>query len=496
MMPDGLGSLLKGKCTAGQVCDYNACATDADCPDPANVCSCQGQTGHNGNFGSVCLLANCHTDADCGAMGYCSPSGSIDCGHAFGTLGFYCRTCADTCVTDADCPADPTKGPNHYCAYDPTQGHWACGYARLRLSSYGLAWEKLPVWNPRVQLVTTADLGSTNLTGPLGAGARALSIDAAASEGDRAALLALGREAFSSYPVQILEGVDPAFASTATASSFGFFTDPATGRVGALVRAEMADGSSRLALTCASCHAGLRGGAVVPGAPNDALDLGKLFVAAGGVPPELVARTLAWGPGRLDVSSGDASEPARIPDLRPVRLLGYLQQDATVRQRSIASLAIRIETLIVTSHAEDLRPPREVALGLAFALWALADDLPPLPADPQPVLLERACASCHAPDTLSGAPVPLAVAGTDPTLGLSPERGTGSYRVPSLRGVGTRGPLLHDASAPDLETFFDPLRVDPGFTGGRSGAPIPGHLFNIALPDDDRAAVLLTLKGL
>jgi hypothetical protein len=369
------------------------------------------------------------------------------------------------------------------------------GYARLRLACYGLSWEKLPVWSPRVEPVTTADFGAASFTAPLGPGARALTIDAAASAGDPGALLALGQEAFSSYPVQLVEA-DLALASAAAASSYGFVTDPATGRVGALVHAEMADGSTRVALTCASCHAGLRGGAVVAGAPSDTLDLGRLLVASGGVQPELIARTLAWGPGRLDVSSTDASEPARIPDVRPARFLTYLQQDATVQQRSIASLAIRIETLVVTSHSEDIRPPREVALGLAVALWALADELPPVPQTAGLGVMERACASCHVPDTFTGAPVPLAVAGTDPTLGLSPERGTGFYRVPSLRGVGSRGPLLHDASAPDLDAFFDPARVDPGFTMGRDGRSIPGHVFNIALSGEDRAAVLATLKAL
>jgi hypothetical protein len=369
------------------------------------------------------------------------------------------------------------------------------GYAQLRLANYGLAWEQLPVWIPRVEPVTTADLGAASFTLPLGPGARALSIDAAASAGDPAALLALGQEAFSSYPVQLVEA-DPALASPAAAAFFGLVTDPATGRVGALVHAEMADGSTRISLTCASCHAGLRNGVVVAGAPSDTLDLGKILVASGGVPPDLVARTLAWGPGRVDVSSTDATEPARIPDVRPARFLTYLQQDATVRQRSIASLAIRLETLIITSHNQDIRPPREVALGLAVALWALSDDLPPVPTGPGLAVIESACASCHAPpDTFTGSPVPLAVAGTDPTLGLSPERGTGLYRVPSLRGAGSRGPLLHDASAPDLETFFDPARVDPGYTLGRGGGPIPGHTFNIALSDDDRAAVLATLKG-
>jgi len=377
----------------------------------------------------------------------------------------------------------------------------ADGYARLRLASYGLGWEKLPVWSPRVAPVTVTELGTESFTAPLGPAARALSIDAAASAGDPAALLALGQEAFFSYPVQILpDATYPAFASAKIAASFGFLTDPATGRVGGLVHAEMADGSTLVALTCASCHAGQRGGVVVAGAPDDALDLGRLFVAAGGVPPALVAKTLGWGPGRLDVSSADASEPARIPDVRPVRWLGYLQQDATVRQRSIASLAIRIETLIVTSHGEDVRPPREVALGLAVAVGALAEGLPAVPEGAEAArglaVMARACVPCHAGEGLTGPPVPLAVAGTDPTLGLSPERGTGFYRVPSLRGAGSRGPLLHDASAPDLETFFDPGRVAPGYTGGRGGGPIPGHVWNIALSGEDRAAVLATLHGL
>jgi mono/diheme cytochrome c family protein len=375
------------------------------------------------------------------------------------------------------------------------------GYARLRLESYGLAWESLPVWNPRVEPFLQDELGGGDLLRPPGPTARALAIDAAASAADPAALLSLGQQAFSSYPVQLLPDVAPALASAGAAAQYGFVVDPETSAVGGLVHAEMADGTTRIALTCASCHARLSGGRLIAGLPNDALDLGKLAVDAGVVPPDLVARMLAWGPGRIDVSSLDASEPARIPDLRPVRFLTYLQQDATVEQRSIVSLALRIETLIITSHSEDLRPPREVALGLALAVWALADALPPAaPASAAGsrglAVLQQSCASCHAPDVFTGPPVPLAVVGTDPTLGLSPERGTGFYRVPSLRGVGTRGPLLHDASAPDLATFFDPARITAGYTGGRAGGPVPGHLFDIVLPAADRAALLAYLQGL
>jgi cytochrome c5 len=368
------------------------------------------------------------------------------------------------------------------------------GYAQLRLENYGGAWEKLPVWSPRTEPITPGDFVPESPTRPLQPGAAALSIDAAASAGDPEALLRLGQEAFSRYPVQLLLDTEPILASPEAAAAYGFVLDPATGQVGGLVRAEMADGSGRFALTCATCHAGLRSGAVVTGAANDALDLGKLAVDSGGVPPDLVAPTLAWGPGRLDVSSLDATEPARIPDLRPVRFLTYLQQDATVQQRDIVSLALRIETLILTSQDSAIRPPREVALGLALALWALADGLPPAP--PAGAVFQSACASCHAPDAFTGPPVPLAVAGTDPTLGLSPQRGTGTYRVPSLRGVGTRGPLLHDASAPDLAVFFDPERIDPGYQKGRSPGPVRGHVFDIELSAAEREALQGYLSGL
>src|SRR5207244_783691 len=161
-------------------------------------------------------------------------------------------------------------------------------------------------------------------------------------------------------------------------------------------------------------------------------------------------RRLAWGPGRLDVTTNEAREPVRIADLRPVRLLSHLHADASVAQRDRTSLAIRIETLIITSHGGSVRPPRVVALALAAYVWSLADALPAAralsPSEAHGESIFRAtCATCHAPPAMTGPPVALAIAGTDPAIGLSAERGTGSYRVPSLRGVATRGALFHDA---------------------------------------------------
>src|SRR5262245_27649353 len=52
---------------------------------------------------------------------------------------------------------------------DPTDG-----YAKLRLERYGKAWEALSVWNPRVEPITTADLGAASFMTALDEGARAL----------------------------------------------------------------------------------------------------------------------------------------------------------------------------------------------------------------------------------------------------------------------------------------------------------------------------------
>lgn len=201
--------------------------------------------------------------------------------------------------------------------------------------------------------------------------------------------------------------------------------------------------------TCASCHS-YRG---VPGVPNRDLDVGAMLIAkhpTGSETAKAIARS--WGPGRVDVSSQTGTEPARIPDLRPVRFLHYLQWSGAVKQNDLTSLALRIETLIITSSNYRLRPPRAIALGLATYVWSLADGLS---TSEPPAAFVRACGHCHAGPGLSGGLIDAAEVGTDETLAHSPDRGTGSYRVPSLRGVGSRGPLLHDGSARDVEALLD-----------------------------------------
>jgi hypothetical protein len=140
-----------------------------------------------------------------------------------------------------------------------------------------------------------------------------------------------------------------------------------------------------------------------------------------------------------------------------------------------------------------------VALALAAYLDSLADGLPaPEPSPSRGAgVFDANCARCHAPPGLTGEPVALDVVGTDPTLGRSTERTTGTYRVPSLHGVATRGPLLHDGTVPSVDVLFDPARVQAGFADRLHGkGPVPGHLFGLDLPDSDRLALVTYLKTL
>ncbi len=374
-------------------------------------------------------------------------------------------------------------------------------YSRLRLEHYATGrpgdWDTLPVWNPRAAPVEPSELARPDgapADAPLGPDARALEPERATTP---EALLALGEEAFFRYPAQLLPRAANALRSPESAARYGFWVDEGRG-VGGVVRAELPDGRAAFALSCASCHAAPRPGlGLVVGVGNERFDLGGLISDAGGGD----ATRLAWGPGRVDVSSSTGAEPVRIPDLRPTRWLTHLHHAGAVAQHEVISLAVRIETLIITSYSGAVRPPREVALGLATFLWSLS---PPSPPGPPPgeaaargeALFGERCARCHAPPGFSGPPVPIDEVGTDPAIGRSPERGTSRYRVPSLRGVGSRGPLLHDASAPTLEALFDPARASAGFAGGARGGPIVGHLVGLDLDAEGRAGLLAYLRGL
>jgi hypothetical protein len=130
------------------------------------------------------------------------------------------------------------------------------------------------------------------------------------------------------------------------------------------------------------------------------------------------------------------------------------------------------------------------------------------------------CASCHTPplytnNKLVAVPgflvpaehkkqydiIPIVI-NTDPGLALSTRRGTGYYKVPSLRGVWYRGPFEHSGSVAMLEDWFDPKRlhddyVPTGFRGFRvERRAVPGHEFGLKLAAEDRRALIAFLKTL
>ena len=378
-------------------------------------------------------------------------------------------------------------------------------YSQLRLAHYatsdGSNWDLLPEWNPRSERIELSELAGGVEPRVLGANAHAIAISDEAKRGDPSALAALGEIAFFSFPLEIAPEAALALQSVASTNRYGFWTHAEAG-VASIVRVEEDAAATTLAYTCATCHAAVHDGALVVGLGNDQLELGQLLVDSGNNQDAQVnAALVAWGRGRLDVTTSNGREPVAISDLRPTHDMSYLQHDATLAQRNLISLAIRVETLIITAHAQKDRPPREIALALATYIWSLSATLenPPPPEEAGQrgqSLFERSCSGCHVPPTFTGPPVPLVDVGTDPTVGLSRVRGTGSYRVPSLRGVADRRLLLHDASLSSLESLFDPQRTAPTYQGGVRPGPVVGHAYTLAFDANERADLIAFLRTL
>ncbi len=149
-------------------------------------------------------------------------------------------------------------------------------------------------------------------------------------------------------------------------------------------------------------------------------------------------------------------------------------------------------------------------------LYALAKFLYSLKPPPNPnrvdaiadrgrrIFSREGCAACHTPPLYTSNKLTPALGfsvsseqllqygiinrsvGTDPALAVRTRKGTGYYKVPSLKGVWYRGPLQHGGAAKTLEEWFDPTRL----------SRIPGHPFGLGLTAADRAALLAFLRTL
>ena len=345
----------------------------------------------------------------------------------------------------------------------------ANGYSVLRLAQYTeQAWGALPLWNPPTRPMAVGEAIPARLDD-------ARPLDYEGVGWDLSALERLGERAFFEYPVQLA----PALARAA-ADPARYGLSARDGRVETVLWAD-SPGGVFPAFTCATCHATRgAGGDWIPGKTNAALDYGRLLDDFHGI----FSPQGEWGPARVDVTPDALFNPTVVTDLRPVAYQARLHRAGTLYNDPIA-LAVRLETLLITSSGRAVRPPREIVFALVVYLWRLADALPSVPqGGAGRAVFEATCAECHGGPGLAGAATSLAEVGTDPAVGESTMRGTGTYRISSLRGVGDRTPLLAGGGVADLATLLDPDRA------------APGHAYGFDLDSADRAALLAFLAAL
>jgi mono/diheme cytochrome c family protein len=253
---------------------------------------------------------------------------------------------------------------------------------------------------------------------------------------------------------------------------------------------------------------------------------------------EYVRRIAAFHPGVLARQGTSSSHPPHIPSLIGIQDISYLDATGLSRNRSIGDVmryAIVNQGLDSLAHYGDFQPSAESAAfaagtrysdeqlyALALYLYSLKPPPNPNPIDErarhgQQIFQQQGCAGCHTPplytnnkltpaqgfevpdDLLKTGDILNVSVGTDPTLALQTRRGTGFYKVPSLRGVWYRNAFGHGGWAETLEEWFDPERLKDDYLakGFHLGAgPIKGHEFGLRLAPDDKQALIAFLRTL
>lgn len=348
-------------------------------------------------------------------------------------------------------------------------------YSRSLLSAYALpegGWDLLPLQSSRTALFTRADADALTRGEPLRIDdARAFAVPATPDGGD-AIEAALGAEVFARLPMRADAWLDWLAGRPELWPQVGLSVN-AAGAVRGLVRFADAEGRVRVGLTCAGCHAGDD----VPGRGDRHLDLGHgraLYGAARGLDTDTLE---TWGPGRVDVTDTDSDDPTAIPDLFHVGRATHLNHSGVVQVTSRSTLAVRFETQFVQGHRMRTRPERRLMWALATFVSGLGEDSA---VGPAPAVFTARCAGCHDPARAFGGDLVEADAlAVDPAVANDPERGTGAYKVPTLRGVSRNAPYLHDGSQPDLPALL-----------------AAGHPFGDTLPAAERAELLRFLNTL
>lgn len=237
--------------------------------------------------------------------------------------------------------------------------------------------------------------------------------------------------------------------------------------------------------------------------------------------------------------NGSVFFPAKVPDLIGVADRKYLDHTGSHLNRGTGDL-MRYAALVSYAESADFGPHRmlsaeqrkmwgrlpEEAL-YALALYIESLQPPPNPNAPddnsragEKLFRSEGCAGCHVPplytnnkltlaegftppqnppSTLDVLPVSV---GTDPALALKTRKGTGYYKVPSLKGIWYRGHYLHDGSVASLEEMFDPDRLSATHVPGGYTPPdkpqrsIKGHEFGLRLKPEERKQLIAFLRTL
>jgi len=255
--------------------------------------------------------------------------------------------------------------------------------------------------------------------------------------------------------------------------------------------------------------------------------------------PELAATVNGTGGGAFLRPNGSPFYGTKIPDLHATRYSRYLDATGTHRRRGPEDIA-RYAALITGADSMDFGPYHmraeqqrfvfryadEVLYALGMYVMSLEPPRNPNAAPQQSlergeeIFRREGCARCHTPPNYTTGGLTVAVgyrmptnhpnhadvlsssAETDPGLALKTRKGTGFYKVPSLRGVWYRPRLMHDGALTSLEEMFDAVREDPDYAprgwnpAGMTKRAIPGHRFGLTLPEDDKQALLAFLRSL
>jgi hypothetical protein len=254
---------------------------------------------------------------------------------------------------------------------------------------------------------------------------------------------------------------------------------------------------------------------------------------------ELIAAGEAIPAGVTARSNTSIFLPPQIPDLIGVEERRYLDHTGLVRHRSVGDLmryASLVQDVSARDRYGDSKPQRaedgpgerdsdEQLYALALYLYSLRPPRNPNRFDAtaargEAVFKHAGCASCHTPPLYTNnklIPVdgfdPPAEdrqkfdlmdtrIGTDPRYSLATHKGTGYYKVPSLKGLWYRGLLEHNGSVATLEDWFDSARpgddyIPTGFKGYDGQArSVKGHRFGLDLSPEEKRTLIVFLKTL